>query len=99
MLSKLLRSDSWLCCAESAYCRSFSDRLPKVVLVSGSAAAMIARWTEAYSLAEEKADSARVRWIISGLLVASAMSCESSRSWVMTRWYDSTVCVALLGSS
>lgn len=45
-------------------------------LVAGSAAAMIARWMEAYSLAEENAASARVRLIISGLEVACAMSAE-----------------------
>ena len=47
---------------------------------------MIARWIEAYSLAVEKAARARVRWIISGLLVACAMSWErpssDSISWL-----------------
>ena len=45
---------------------------------------MIARWMEAYSLAEEKAASARVRLIISGLLVACAMSCERLSSEVIS---------------
>jgi hypothetical protein len=44
---------------------------------------------------EEKAARARVRWIMSGLLVASAMSWERSSRWVISRWYDSTVWVAL----
>src|SRR5690348_16828375 len=98
MLAKLVRSEPSLSCAEFAYSRSLSESLPKVVLLSGSAAAMTARWTEAYSLAEEKADRARVREIISGLLVASAMSWERPISWVMRRWYPSTVCEEFLGS-
>ncbi|CAM5369474.1 hypothetical protein SFUMM280S_09572 [Streptomyces fumanus] len=64
MLLKLARSASWLSAAAPAYSRSFSERSPAVVVPAGSAAAITARWTEAYSSAEEKADSARVRWII-----------------------------------
>ena len=60
----------------SPYSRSFSESSRPSRRVAGSAAAMIARWMEAYSLAEENAASARVRWIISGLLVACAMSWE-----------------------
>ena len=41
---------------------------------------MTARWMDAYSLAEENAASARVRLIISGLLVACAMSVDSDSS-------------------
>ncbi len=66
-----------------------------MLVVAGSAAAIIARCTDAYSLAVEKAARARVREIISGLLDASAMSWERPISWVMSRWYDSTVWVAL----
>ncbi len=57
----------------------------------GSAAAMIARWTEAYSLAEENAARARVRLIMSGLLVACAMSCERLSSEVISWLYWSIV--------
>ncbi len=66
--------------------------------LAGSAAAMTARWIDAYSLAEEKADRARVRWIISGLLVASAMSWERPSSRSMSRWYASTVCAVFRSS-
>ena len=61
MLLKLSRSESWLLSADSAYSRSFSVSLPSFLLSSGSAAAMTARWMDAYSLADEKAASARVR--------------------------------------
>src|SRR3954464_16029457 len=86
LLRKLERSDSPLSSAPSPYRRSLSESLPDVVLLGDSAAARTARWIDAYSLAEEKADRARVRWIISGLLVASAMSCERSSRCVMRRW-------------
>ena len=59
--------------------------------LAGRAAAMIARWMDAYSLAVEKAARARVRWIISGLLVACAMSWERASSCSMSRLYASTV--------
>ncbi|CAM5696421.1 hypothetical protein SANTM175S_02794 [Streptomyces antimycoticus] len=49
-------------------------------LGSARAALMSARWMEAYSLAEEKVASARVLLIIARLLVACAMSWESSSS-------------------
>lgn len=62
-----------------------------MTLPPGSAAAMIARWTEAYSLADENAASARVRLIISGLLVACAMSCERLSSEVISWLYWSIV--------
>lgn len=52
---------------------------------------MIARCTEAYSLAEENAARARVRLIISGLLVACAMSCERLSSEVISWLYASMV--------
>lgn len=52
---------------------------------------MIARWMEAYSLADEKAASARVRLIMSGLLVAWAMSCERLSSESISPLYASTV--------
>ncbi len=61
-------------------------RSPREVLFAGSAAARTARWMEAYSLAVEKADRARVLWIISGLLVASAMSWERLSRLVISRW-------------
>ncbi len=66
-----------------------------MVLLAGSAAARAARWIEEYSLAEEKAARARVRWIMSGLLVASAMSWERSTRFSIRRWYASIVCVEL----
>lgn len=52
---------------------------------------MIARWMEAYSLADEKAASARVRLIMSGLLVACAMSWERLSSESISPLYASTV--------
>ncbi len=55
-------------------------------VVAGSAAAIVARCIEAYSLAVEKAARARVREIISGLLDASAMSWDRPISWVISRW-------------
>ncbi len=67
-----------------------------MVLLAGSAAAMTARCMEAYSLEVEKAARARVRWIISGLLVASAMSCDRLSRWSIRRWYASTVWVEFL---
>ncbi|MCF0090969.1 hypothetical protein B0E37_06088 [Streptomyces sp. MH192] len=86
MSEKLFISEFSPSSADWPYCRSLSVSLPNVSFVVGSAAAMIARCSEAYSLAVEKAVSARVRWIISGLLVACAMSCERSRSCVIRRW-------------
>ncbi len=50
-------------------------------------------------MAEENAASARVRWIMSGLLVASAMSWERSIRFSIRRWYASTVCVELPSES
>lgn len=57
---------------------------------------MIARWMEAYSLADEKAARARVRLIISGLDVAWAMSWESERRETISALYSVTVCWAPL---
>ncbi len=77
--------------AASPYSRSPWAILPDVRSLGGSAAAMIACWMEAYSLADENAASARVRLIISGLLVACAMSWDRLRSERMRRLYASTV--------
>lgn len=52
---------------------------------------MIARWIEAYSLAEENAARARVRLIMSGLLVAWAMSWDRLSSEVISWLYWSIV--------
>ena len=64
---------------------------------AGSEAAMIARWTEAYSLANENAVSARARLIMSGLLVACAMSSDRFSSEEISWSYESTVRDALPG--
>lgn len=72
-------------------CRSFGLRCGSFTEPPGSAAAMTARWTEAYSLAEENAARARVRLIMSGLLVACAMSCERLSSEVISWLYWSIV--------
>ncbi len=54
----------------------------------------MARWIEAYSLAEENAARARVRLIISGLDVAWAMSWERESSETISELYSVTVCWA-----
>lgn len=70
---------------------SLSSRWPLALSLAGRAAAITARCTEAYSLAEENAARARVRLIMSGLLVACAMSCERLSSEEISWLYRSTV--------